>query len=444
MHLPEGLSQLRLLLIGQIHHSPPNALSARGGSAYDSTVKRVFLKSISAGLLLMLPLVAFSQQQVLYLPDAIKSASAKRSAVAAARLRLDQARQTRRALGAFPAAKGLIGYSSDLRVGGNDDDLVISQPIDIFGRSKAGRAIGDAGVVRAEADLRLALNELQNDVIAAYTDAASAAERLKIARSAQATAETLLQAVRQLVDGGRLPGVQAARVAIEVERARSSANLREADLRASQHRLSAVIGRETEEFDVRELPVIEVPRLNRDLLLTRRGDLMQLSADVISAHADAQFARTSLFPELEIQGRRSPWRDSDPVYGARIQLSFPLWDSGRSRAENRAASLKEKSAQRALEDASRIATADIEATRIELDAAEAQVASYSKIIDSTQSLLDKAQLGLREGANTLLDVLDALRVLREVEEALVDAKVHLITTQARFLRATGTLIEAKP
>ena len=387
-------------------------------------------------------LAMFANGQSLSLDQAVASARDKRASVQAARLRLERARFCRRALGTLPATSLLVGYSNDLRVGGSDDDLVISQPIDLFGRTNAARRTGDALVLQAEANLRQIELELQNDVVTLYVDAVATRSRVLIAKEAESGAQSLYLAIRELVEGGKLPGVQATRVSIELLRATAARKQREVEAAAALRRLAAAIA--TEKVSVAQaFPAIPTLEVSEALLKSHRADLMLLSAEVAEANADARLARADRQPQLELQGRRSAWQE-DPAYGVRLQLNFPLFDGGKSRAQEAAARRHADAARKSFEDALSIARAETEAARLEVRGAQAQIGSLDQVIATARDLVSRTEIGLKEGANTLVDVLDASRALREIQESLIDARATLSLSQARYLRATGTLLEVRP
>lgn len=376
-------------------------------------------------------------QSALSVDEAINLARANRASVRAATLRVEQARLTRRSLSAPGATRLFLGYSSDLAVGGSDDDAVIAHPLDFFGRSRAGFALGDAQVAQAEASLRQTLAEIQGDVVTLYSETVAAREQARIASESLLISERLHEAIKNLVTEGRVPGIQSTRVSIEVERARLTAKQRDAEFRSNLHRLAAAVGTTDEAAAPGDFPVLRIPEFTTQTLQSSRFDLLLLSAEVRVAEAEAGVARASARPELEIQARKSAWQDQDQRFGARIQLSFPLFDGGRVRAEVGAASKRAEAAKRALEDATKNAVAEIEAAKIEIDAINEQVLGYASMARTARDLVEKSQLGLREGANTLVDVLDALRAFREVEQALVEARLRLLVASARYLRASG-------
>jgi outer membrane protein TolC len=380
-------------------------------------------------------------QQPITLQDAINSARNLRPAFEAARLRVVAAQQDRKALRAFPATRLLIGYSSDLDVGGSDDDLVLSQPIDLFGRTAAGRAAGDALVAHAEAEYRKVAVDIQSEVIDAYVRAAGAVQLDQTAGLVLDALERLHEATRLRVEGGVAPGVQLTRVGLELDQAKIKKQQRGAELSASLVSLAALIG-SSESTRPGGFPEMARLLVEGVELLRQRPELMRLAADVKVAEADARLARSSAMPELEIQARRTPWQESADEYGLRVQLGVPVFDYGRVRAESKAASIRANAARRALTDAVTIAFAEIASSVIEVESASKQVVQFEALVATARELVERLRPALTEQATTLFEVIDATRSMRDIEEALIEARLRLAAAQLRYLRATGHLLGA--
>ena len=77
---------------------------------------------------------------------------------------------------------------------------------------------------------------------------------------------------------------------------------------------------------------------------------------------------------------------------------------------------------------------------VELAAANAQSAGFERLLTDTRELVRVSNVGYREGATALLEVLEATRALRELEENLVEAHLRVAQAQAAYLRTTGTLL----
>ncbi|MES1227934.1 MAG: TolC family protein, partial [Armatimonadota bacterium] len=279
-------------------------------------------------------------------------------------------------------------------------------------------------------------------VVSLYIEVIAASFRLVTAEQSEKAAAQLNAAVRELVDAGKLPGTQATRTSIELSRATATRRQRLADQSAILRRFSSALGA-NRPLVTGSLPLLEARRPSDQELIAQRADLLLLQAEYREAEAEARVVRASRSPQLELQGRRSAWQESDSTFGARIQLTVPFNDSGRSRAEEAAARTKSKAAQKSLEDGLKMARSEVEASQIEVTGALERVESLTSILKVSQDLFVRSQLGLREGASTLIDILDAARAVREVEESLIEAKTDLALAWARHLKATGLLLEVK-
>lgn len=406
---------------------------------HDASSAGSFVKTFSLALVFCLTCSAGAQQP-LTLQEAIELARTHRATFEAARLRLLQANLSRRALGAFPTTRLFVGYTSDRETGGSDQDLVLVQPIDIFGRTSAARSSGNALVLQAEAGFRQIAADVQSDVVNAYIEAAASAELARSAASVQETLTRLYDATRLRVQGGVSPGVQLTRVSLDLGQAELRTEQRQAELRANLQRLATLVGSKEPLTVANGFPELPILQVDDTALIRQRPDLLLLAADVSSAESDARIARLEGMPELEIQGRRTPWQQAAPVYGLRLQLSIPLFDSGRVRTETRAANAKAEAARKALADSTRLAVGEIVATRIEVESAKSQVSRYETLVVTARQLVERLRPGLTEQATTLLEVIDATRALRELEEAFVEARQRQALAQARFLHATGQIL----
>lgn len=387
--------------------------------------------------------LAQAQETPLSLDRALSLARSNRASITAARLRVTSARQARRGLAAFPSTQLLVGYSSPVEVGGSDDDLVLVQPLDVFGRTAASRSVGNAAVLRAEAELQAELAQLQTEVIAQYSEAAAAGAFADIARKGEVIAQQLYEAIKTLVEEGRLPGVQLTRVSIEVQRARLTADQHRAEQRAALQRLAGLIYVPAAEVSVSGFAEIDAELLDPSQLKAVRADLRALAAEVAAAEAGTRVAALGSKPELEVQGRRTAWQDTDTRVGLRIQLVFPINDFGRVRAETAAARALTESARKALDDATRLAQSGLEAARIQLVSASELMGRYEQMVVTARSLVETSTVGFGERAITLVELLEATRALREVESSAVEARLRLAEAQAAYLRASGRILEVR-
>lgn len=392
-------------------------------------MKPIFLICISL-------VCAASEAQQVSLTEALKRAVENRPAVKSARLSIDQAKLSSRALGSYAPTMLGVGGSSRGEVGATDGDLFIGQPIDIFGRTAANQRFGRAGIRSAQASYRSVMLELQSDVLTSYFEATSVAQLSKAADELLQIADGIQKATIRRFEEGKVAEVQVTRGSIEYSRAKQSSLLRKAQLSAALKRLSGQIGSPVVELDLTSTLASE-----NQIDVSNRPDLLALNADMESAEAEAGIARKGALPTLEVQARRSPWNDRDVFYGGRLQLTWSLYDHGKAKLETQAAKKKADVARASYADARARALSELDANAIDMASAESQVKAFTELLESTRNLVEKSQKGFSEGVSTLIDVLEATRALREVEQELAEAKLGLNLSIVSRYRISGTLLE---
>ena len=379
--------------------------------------------------------------QALNLDQALALARQNRPAVRSAELRVEQARLQRRSLVAPLPTRLDLQATTNRDLHGNDDDVALSQPIDLFGRRKANRLLGDAQIKLAEAGLRQILGEVQGDVVDLYASTVAAGKLVQTATAQFELAEKLLDATAKRAEGGAVAPVQVKRVSLEVERARLALSLRRATQTAARRRLAGALGVSTDGLSVEEFAIVPVAPVEVATIARQRADLLTLSAQFAIAQANIGVTQLQFRPDFEISARTSRYSygSSQPT-GLRATLSIPVFDFGRRKNDVKAGQAAAAAERKALDDATARAQAEVEAVNVELAAANAQSAGFERLLTDTRELVRVSNVGYREGATALLEVLEATRALRELEENLVEAHLRVAQAQAAYLRTTGTLL----
>jgi len=370
--------------------------------------------------------------------DALKLAAQNRPALKSAKLGIEQAKASSKAMGAYAPTVFLAGASSRSELGSNDQDLQISQPLDLFGRRKAGQRVGEAGIEFSLAEYVALATDLQTDVLTAFAEAVANQHQKEVAAELLKISEGLLVATKRRFDEGKVAETQVTRASIEFERAKQSAELTSADLNASLQTLSGLLGTDASELKIESDAKIE-PLENP--AIDGRPDLLILKSQVQIAEAEAGMAKVSNRPELSAQLLRSPWNKEPGYFAGRLQLSWALFDHGKAKNEANAAKTRAEAAQKLLEDATTRARAEVKAAQFALEPRRSQVVRYEVILASARDLVAKSQKGYSEGFGTQIDVLEATRALREVEQELVAARQQLSLAVIAQYRASGYLAE---
>lgn len=372
--------------------------------------------------------------------DAVRQAFVGRASITTNRQRLEQARRDAAAAGGYPATRLDLGKDlfnhADIM---GSADLLVYQPLDVFGKSRALRNQGNAALATALAAFRQGALNVQQEALIAYANLLSAQRLLALAKVQRELAESVRISTAKRVNARDLPEIQAARAALEVEGADGLVADRQAAVEAARLRLAGALGSDAVP-DEATLAALDVPADPTGDPTALRPELLTLRAEEAQAAADERVAKQGLLPDLEIQAGRSSF-NAPPEYGARLQLTATLWDNGVTRNRIKAAQARRRAAASALEDRVKAARKDIAAAKVEFAAAERSVANYTKLAEGARTLLERTQRGFELGANTLIDVLDARRALSDAQELTVNAQLRRDLAVEALLRSEGRFLE---
>lgn len=395
------------------------------------------MKVLSICIFIVAAICSYAQSSI-GAEDALKLAATNRPALSAAKQKISQAQALAKSAGAYPATTLSIGASSRSEIGSTDQDLQLSQSLDLFGRRGAGRKVGEAGVLAATAEYKKAAIDLQNDVLAAFAETVASQHRRSVSAELLSISEELYKATKRRFDEGKVAEIQVTRASIELERAKQFFETSESEYLGSLEVLAGFVGIESANLTVAADAQLEP--LNGQTF-EARPDLMILASEVKLAEAEAAVSRASNRPELSFQVMRSPWSNDPGYFAGRLQLSWAVMDHGKARNEDKAAKHKADSARKSLEDATKKAKTEVKAAQILLDSRKLRVEKYGRILESARDLVAKSQKGFSEGFGTLIDVLEAARALREVEQELIEARQQLSMAVIAQYKASGYLSE---
>lgn len=375
--------------------------------------------------------------QTYTLEQALKQAKQERKSIKAALLGVEQAKQLRKAAGAYAPTKVGVGLSSPVMLGATDQDLFIEQPLDFFGKFAAERRLGDAALLKAESEYRKTLLDVQTNVLQTFARAEAARETNAVCGKLREVAETLYQVTKKRFEEGTAPQIQVIRAKIELDRAKQKELVAAGELQSALSLLAGALG-------VSSLEAVEgsfnlsVPQ---KWDFESRPDVMTFRAEALEAKAEGLIAEKSKLPELSLIGLRSPWEERNGKFGARLQLTWNLLDHGKYQAEIRASEAKRKSLEAHVKDAITNAEAELKALDSEIQTAQEQVEAFQKLVTESRDLLDLIHIGFSEGVGSLVDVLEATRSLRELEEETVQAKLKLNLLLTQKLQVFGYVLE---
>lgn len=323
---------------------------------------------------------------------------------------------------------------------GTETSFSVSQTIPWPGTYSAGVRAGDraADVLRASGDgVRW---ELTVQARQAFARLVAARALLDVARDAEKDARSLRDLVTRRADLGE--SRESDRIKATVEWLRQQRNLataeREAEAAEAVLRALAVEPL-PRPLSLRAATRDPIPRLRPEAIV---GDSIERSPRLRAARAEAErqqallsVARRSRIPDLDVTVFRQREVDKE-ANGFALAVKLPLWNANRGGIARADA-------------ASRIACAEAERVRIELEAElqgrvkELQVAGDQATL-LTRELLPAAErsvglvrLSFEEGETSLLDLLDAQRTYRDTQRETAEAHLALSLALGEVQKLAG-------
>lgn len=443
------------------------------------------------------PLVApeVSTEPEVSVDELVSRALANNPQLPIARQSVEAARQRVLAARAFPSPRlevvpRILGDRTAA-----DTEVILSQPLDLFGQRRARAAVAGAQLRAAQAQSTLAQRSLVVAVKNAAADLFAAQEAENLGQVQVEVAQLFRDAAARRAALGDVPPVQVQRADLELLRTQNELTGAQTERLARRAALNQLIGQapETplrvalpETVDLTDLlrvspaalrsntansnaavsaapnttiavnatpntsaaPVASSAQTGSDLLslrgqilpnaLANRPDLVGAQATLEERRAQVRVLASERLPIIELQVRRGAFFDQRASYALRAVITVPLFDFGSNKRERRALEAEAKAQESNIALLRSQAATQIEQALLRLQQQRQTVARYrSGIVPLTLDLLRKTQIGYAQGASTYLEVLEAQRTLRQVQTEYLQALVGTRTQEAALESALG-------
>ncbi len=405
-----------------------------------------------------------SSEPVVSVDELVARALENNPQPAIAKANLEAARQRAGSLKSLPnpVLQIVVGFVGNEEA--RDEEVLLSQPIDLFGQRRVKRKVLEAQARSADAQNELVTRALVVEVKNAATGLFAAQEAEALSAEQVEVAKAFRDAAARRAELGDVPQVQAQRAGLELLRVQNEATNARANRLIRLAVLNQLIGQAPQTPLKVELPIepallgllrtggqavsttTETPTRSvftqrADLLAaqTSRPDLLSARAILESKQAQVAEIGRQRLPQFELQARRSSSFGREGSYAARAVITTPLFDLGSIRREKKAAQSEVQAQQSQIRLLESQAGVQLEQALISLDQQQATVERYrSGIVPETLDLLRKMQIGFAQGASSYLEVLEAQRTLRQVQAEYLEALVGVRTSQAQLESALGT------
>lgn len=335
--------------------------------------------------------------------------------------------------------------------------LSVSYELDLWGRLAAGLQGAQASLAASRYDLETARITLAAAVATTYFQLLATRERVTIARDNLATAERVLRIVEARQRFGVATPLDVSQQTTAVLQQRTALIPLETQVRQTASALALLLGRVPQGFDAgtgERLRALQQPTVSAWLpsdLLSRRPDLASAEAQLASADADVAAARAALLPTISLSavaGTSSAALlslvDSTRSVSLGLSLAQSLFDNGRQRLVVESTRLQRAALVENYAAAVRRALKEVDDALGNADRNARQEVAQQAVVAQAQRALGLSELRYREGADTLLTVLDAQRTLFSAQDALLQLRLQGLTGVVDLYRALGGGWQAVP
>lgn len=389
--------------------------------------------------------------EVYSLDTIVDLALAKNPLVSSAVGNIEQQKGQQTAAGAYPnptvSSHSGHGRLKDTTVGPPENvsslteySVTVGQPVEWPALRAARQQVADLGLATANVGLLETRLNLASQVKAAFYDLLLAQQQAHLARQNLDTVEGVARIVKARVKSGEAPQFEAIKAEVEVLKARQQLTRSDNVVRISRVVVDTLTGGAlgatyTVQGEFRMVPRgLSIERLMARMM-EQHPTIQRLLRSVEQSEWKIEFERQARVPTVTVNG--SYWREiGREAFQGGLSVPVPLWYR---RQGEIASSLGVK----------RREEAELLRTRNELGRAVYQhyqdvhtTAELIEVFDKgllkqAQEALRLAQFSFEQGASSLLEVLDAQRVQRQILLDYAEARHALSVSLARLEQAVG-------
>lgn len=318
----------------------------------------------------------------------------------------------------------------------------VQLPLDVTGRRlKLRGVVGDA-VARGNADSAQAVRHLDYEVIRAYWRAALATELLASAREESAARARLATFDSGRFREGAVAEVVAIRTSLETNRARMSVSQAVREAEQARGELSRLLGVPADSLPrIAALPAnpvsTEQPSLDAATAaaLANRKDLASLRFAYSESQRRAAAEQRGFMSDLQLV---SGYKKTSGFNSGVVGFALPMPIFSRNEGVIMRAQGERTIAGAELRDAELKVRAEVSAAVHSYAAiADAQRNGTTSLELQAQQIAQTAEGAYREGAISLIDLIEAQRTRAESRAAALRWRVELLLAQLELKRATG-------
>jgi cobalt-zinc-cadmium efflux system outer membrane protein len=383
-------------------------------------------------------------QGVLSEADVVRMARSRSPAAIVASARSALAEAQARSAGLLPDPS--LGFTREaVETGPLGSETVVSAsvPVDIA-RPLARRSLAAAEGAWGQAEASLARTDAVLDALLTYYEVVLAEQRVQVLTQSVANLDEAARILARREAEGTASGYESTRLSVAGELGRSHLAEARGALDSARVRLAALLGLRAESLQV--AGALSLLSAHEEAALARRGgagrEAVRKARDArrLATQAAAR-ARWSWLPALELSGGLKQVSELDRSgrgYVLEVALRLPIFDRGHAlRAEAGAMAALSTARAEALQ---RSTEAEVQGALATYRAARQELERFDRTTSGqVEALLAAAQSGYREGARSIVELVDAQAARTDVAERRLALLGMAKRAEARLRAAAGEL-----
>jgi multidrug efflux system outer membrane protein len=292
---------------------------------------------------------------------------------------------------------------------------------------------------------------LVSEVASAWLTLAADMQRLKLAQDTLQSQQASYDLTRQGFDIGVYSALDLRQIQISVDTARADVASYRSQVKQDQNALVLLVGQPVPENLLPQsqpeqvTSVADLPAGIPSEVLQRRPDILQAEHSLQAANANIGAARAAFFPTITLTttlGSASNqlsglFASGSKVWSFAPQLTLPIFDAGRNRANLKSAEVAQQITVAQYEKAIQSAFKEVaDALAIRENLTERLQAQQS-LVDASQESYKLSDARFRGGIDSYLAVLDAQRTLYSAQQNLITVNLTAQTNQVTLYKVLG-------
>ncbi|TEA80176.1 efflux transporter outer membrane subunit [Allopusillimonas ginsengisoli] len=319
--------------------------------------------------------------------------------------------------------------------------------LDLWGRNRADYQAALASVQASRFDQQSVLLTVTAGTASAWIQAVSLRERLGVSQLNLQSAERVLQLVQSQVEAGSAMALALAQQRTLVAQQQRQVHALRQQAQQATTALALLLGQAGDmTLATDKLDALSLPSINAGLpsaLLLRRPDIAAGEARLSAASADVAAARAALMPSLSLSGyvggggQRLSQILENPLYSLAASLTAPIFNAGRLAAGRDLAQADREALLAQYRQSIVAAFADVQVALDARAGLQAQELAQQEALVQAEAALALADARYREGAETLLVLLDAQRSLYAAQDEAIQIRAARLQNAVDLYRALG-------